>query len=236
MDKNSIENSFEKKIQKRFLDLVENQKEKKASNAFGIYQKLVFYRYEEIIKNTFLEYCKIVSEEKLNETIYEFIKNPPQTPFVWKIAKDYMKFVKKNKYFNKKKFLYEVLYFDWVELELIMKEYKIPQEDSFSWDNKYILNDNSKVKKFKYNIILGEYTEKRENFVLIYYDFSENEVFYREINELIFLILKSINDNKNISKTLKSLCKKYELNHKEAKEFLTSTFTELLNLKVIVKV
>lgn len=236
MASNNYDDTFEKDIQKRFIDLVENQKDKKASNAFGIYQKLVFYRYEEIIKNTFIEYCKLVSEKKLNETLYKFIKNPPKTPFVWQIAKDYMKFLKKNKYFKNKKYLHEILYFDWVELELIMKEYKDCETSMFSWDNMYILNENTRLKKFKYDIILGNFKEKRVNYVLIYYDFNENEVFYREINELIFFILKALKSNKPISLTLKSICKKYDIDFNEAVEVLDSTFHELVNLKVLVKV
>lgn len=236
MPKIDIESSFEKDIQKRFMDLVQNQKDKKTTNAFGIYQKLVFYRYEEIIKSTFIQYCKMISQEELDDTILDFIKNPPKTPFVWKIAKDYMKFIKRNKYFKNKKYLYEVLYFDWVELELIMKVYKTINIDSFSWKNEYILNENSRVDKFKYNIILGDYKEKRDNFVLIYYDFNENEVFYREINELVFLILKSLNEKIVLSKVLKSICKKYDIDFNEAKEILDSTFKELVKLQIIVKV
>lgn len=228
-----IENSFEREIQERFMNLIKSQKENKASNAFGIYQKLVFYRYEEIVKTTFLQFCKLVSEKKVDETIYEFIKTPPKTTFVWQIAKNYIKFVKKHKYFKTKKYLYEILYFDWVELELIMKEYDKQEKEIFSWKNTYILNENTRVKKFKYDIILGDYESKRDNFVLIYYDFNEDEVYFREINEILYLVLKSLNKSKSISKVLKSLCKKYELDFSEAKDVLETSFMELAKLNII---
>ena len=231
-----INKSFERDLQERFLELIKNQKENKTSNAFGIYQKLVFYRYEEIVKSTFIQYCKLVSQDKIDETILDFVKTPPKTTFVWQIAKDYMKFIKKNKYFKNKKYINEILYFDWVELELIMKEYKQQEKQSFSWKKTFILNENTKLKKFKYDIILGEYENKRDNFVLIYYDFNENDVFYREINEVVFLVLKSLNESKSIAKILKSLCKKYELNFKEAKEVLETSFVELTNLNIIKEV
>jgi hypothetical protein len=231
-----INKSFERDLQERFLELIKNQKENKTSNAFGIYQKLVFYRYEEIVKSTFIQYCKLVSQDKIDETILDFVKTPPKTTFVWQIAKDYMKFIKKNKYFKNKKYINEILYFDWVELELIMKEYKQQEKQSFSWKKTYVLNENTKLKKFKYDIILGEYENKRDNFVLIYYDFNENDVFYREINEVVFLVLKSLNVSKSIAKILKSLCKKYELNFKEAKEVLETSFVELTNLNIIKEV
>ena len=89
--------TIEREIQDRFFDLITNQKENKTSNAFKVYQKLVFYRYEEIIKSTFVQFIKNISERELENSIYEFLKNPPKTEFVWKIANDYIKFVKKLK-------------------------------------------------------------------------------------------------------------------------------------------
>ena len=35
--------TIEREIQDRFFDLITNQKENKTSNAFKVYQKLVFY-------------------------------------------------------------------------------------------------------------------------------------------------------------------------------------------------
>ena len=54
--------TIEREIQDRFFDLITNQKENKTSNAFKVYQKLVFYRYEEIIKSTFVQFIKNISE------------------------------------------------------------------------------------------------------------------------------------------------------------------------------
>ena len=93
-------NSIEKDVQNRFFDIVINQKDNPNTSAYGVYQKLVFYRFEEIIKSTFIEFSKYISEKKLEKSIYEFIKNPPSTPFVWQIANDYRKFVKKQKLFH----------------------------------------------------------------------------------------------------------------------------------------
>ncbi|MGB5793358.1 hypothetical protein, partial [Poseidonibacter sp.] len=108
---------LERDVEDRFFDIITNQKENPSSNAYKVYQRLVYYRFEEIIKNTFPEFIKNISEKKLEKSIFEFLKNPPNTPFVWKIANDYRKFVKKNKIFDSKKYLYELLYFDWIEVK-----------------------------------------------------------------------------------------------------------------------
>lgn len=225
---------LERDVEDRFFDIISNQKENPSSNAFGIYQKLVFYRYEEIINNTFPLFLKYISAKELEETLYLFMKNPPSTPFVWQIANDYRKMVKKNRLFLDRKYLYELLYFDWIELELLMKEYKVKKQKEFSWDSSYSLSKSSRIKRFKYDIINTNYEEERENFTVIYYDFSSDEVLFREVNEFLYALLKNLNKKESIKKTLKKLCKQNDIDLNEAIEVLEEPLKELYQLKVIV--
>lgn len=225
---------LERDVEDRFFDIISNQKENPSSNAFGIYQKLVFYRYEEIINNTFPLFLKYISAKELEKTLYLFMKNPPTTPFVWQIANDYRKMVKKNRLFHDRKYLYELLYFDWIELELLMKEYKVKKQKEFSWDSSYSLSKSSRIKRFKYDIINTNYEEKRENFTVIYYDFSSDEVLFREVNEFLYALLKNLNKKESIKKTLKKLCKQNDIDLNEAIEVLEEPLKELLYNKVIL--
>ncbi|MFA9372759.1 MAG: hypothetical protein ACERKK_01255 [Poseidonibacter sp.] len=226
---------LERDVEDRFFDIITNQKENPSSNAYKVYQRLVYYRFEEIIKNTFPEFIKNISEKKLEKSIFEFLKNPPNTPFVWKIANDYRKFVKKNKIFDSKKYLYELLYFDWIEVKLIMTEYKSQDESTFDWKNSYSLSPTCKIKKFDYDIINKEYKIKRENFLIIYNNFKINEVVFREINQFIFVLLQKINKKESIEETLNLLCTENEIDINEAKTILYEALNELLLDKAINK-
>ena len=42
-------------------------------------------------------------------------------------------FLKKNKIFNDRKYLYELIYYDWIEIEIYMKEYKLKKQAKFSF-------------------------------------------------------------------------------------------------------
>lgn len=223
---------IEREVEDRFFELITNQKDNPSSNAFAVYQKLVFFRYEEIVKNTFFEFCKYVTEKELDKTIFEFMKNPPSTPFVWQIAKDYMKMVKKKKLFDDRKYLYDLLYFDWIEVELFMKEYKVKKQAKFSWDGTYKLSNSARVKRCKYDIINKEYETKRENFLVVYNDFEIDEVLFREINEFIYVLIKKLNKKESLEKTLKKLCKENEINFKEAKSVLEEPLKELYKKRV----
>lgn len=226
--------SLERDVQERFLEIIKNQKQNKTSNAYKVYQKLVYYRYEEVIKNTFLQFIKHISPEELEDSIYEFLKNPPKTQFVWKIANDYRKFVKKNNIFKDRVYLYELLYYDWIEVELIMNEYKQQIEAPFSWTNSYKLSSSARVKEFQYDIIALNYEELRENFLIIYFDFNSNEVLYREINQFIYVLIKRLEEG-NLEYILNQLCLENDIDLIDAKTILEEPLKELILNKALIK-
>ena len=224
--------SLEREVQDKFFDIITNQKENNPSDAFKVYQKLVFYRYEDIVKSTFIQFLKNISINELENSIYEFLKNPPKTEFVWKIANDYMKFVKKQKLFHDRKYLYELLYFDWIEVEIYMKEYKLKEND-FSWDNSYCISKSARVKRFQYDIINVNHEEKRENYLIIYYDFNTDEVLFREINQFIYVLIKKLKHS-SLESTLNEICKENEIELQEAKEILQEPLMELIQNRALV--
>lgn len=224
---------LEREVQDRFIDIISEQKENSTNSVYNVYQKLVFYRYEEIVKTTFIEFCKYISEDELEKSIYEFLKNPPSTPFVWQIANDYRKFVKKQKLFHDRKYLYELLYFDWIEVEIYMKEYKKIKVKDFDWNKSYKLAPSARLKTFNFDIINKEHESKRENFLIIYYDYKSDEVLFREINQFLYVLIKQSNKKQSILKFLEALCIENEIDLQEAKTVLYEPLKELLFSKAI---
>ena len=225
--------TIERDVQDRFFDIICEQEKNPTNSAYKVYQKLVFYRFEEIVKTTFIEFCKHISSDELEKSVYAFLKNPPNTPYVWQIANDYRKFVKKQKLFHDRKYLYELLYFDWIEVEIYMKEYKKLKKKDFTWENGYKLAPSARLKNFNFDIINKEYENERENFLIIYNDFKNDEVLFREINQFLYVLIKTTNKKESISKTLKLLCEENDIDFEEAKEILYEPLKELLSSKAI---
>ena len=234
MAKKDLEKSLEKDIEKRFFNNLLEQNEGFENTAINVYQKLVFMRYLEVIKNSFPLFIDEISEKKLESSVKFFMKETPETPFVWQIPNDFRKFVKKNKIFNDKKYLYELMYYDWIEIEIYMKEYKFKKQKKFSYKNNYVLSKSARIKRFDFDIINKEYKVKRENFVIIYHDFQSNEVVYREINQLIYVLIKSLNKKQSLQDILKEICKENEIDFKEAKALLKEPLEVLFDNKVLV--
>ena len=225
---------FEKDIQNRFFDILIDQKSSFENTPINVYQKLVYGRYEEVLINSLPLFVKEVSASKFQKSIKEFMKKTPTTTFVWQIPNDYRKMTKKHKIFHKKAYLYELMYYDWIEIELYMKEYELGKHKKFSFKKSYSLSHSSRIKKFKYDLINGKFKDKRENFLIIYYDFKSDDIIYREINELIYVLLKRVNKKESISKTLKQLCIENEIDFKEAKSLLKEPLSELYLNRVLI--
>lgn len=223
---------LEKKIQDRFFDILIDQKKGFSNSSIGVYQKLVYTRYEEVIKNSLPLFIKHISQKKLTKTIEKFMKDTPKTPFVWQIPNDFRKFVKKNKLFNDKKYLYELMYYDWIEIELYMREYKLKKQDKFKYKDSYKLSKTARIKKFDFDIVGNDYNKKRENYVIIYYDFDSHDIIYREINPLIFYVLKNLNKKQSFEKSLQELCEENEIDLHETKKLLKEPFLELYEKRV----
>jgi len=227
-------NAMEKNIQDRFFDILIEQKKGFSGTPINVYQKLVYTRFEEVIKNSLPLFIDEVSQSELEDSIEKFMKDTPVTPFVWQIPNDYRKFVKKNKIFKDRKYLYELMYYDWIEVEIYMKEYKFKKQKKFSFNEKYTLSKSARIKKFKYDIVGQDYKNKRENFLTIYYDFVSHDIIFREINQLIYILLQRLNKKQTIGKILKKLCKENDIDFKEAKSFLKPALEELHYNKVFV--
>ena len=227
--------SLEKNIEKRFFDNLLHQKEGFENTAINVYQKLILMRYLEVITNSFPLFVDQISKNELETSVKAFMKDTPETPFVWQIPNDYRKFAKKKKIFTANKHLYELMYYDWIEIEIYMKEYKFKKQKKFSYKEKYSLSKSARIKRFDFDIINKDYKTKRENFVIIYFDFETNDVLYREINQLIYLLLKRLNKNQALGEVLKEICIENEIDFKEAKALLQEPLEVLLLNKVFSK-
>ncbi|MCP4969280.1 MAG: hypothetical protein GY932_01650 [Arcobacter sp.] len=225
---------IEKDIQNRFFDILLQQQKGFENSTINVYQKLVYTRYEEVIKNSLPLFLDFISENELKDSILKFMKDTPYTPFVWKIPNDYRKYAKKNKIFDNKKYIYELMYFDWVEIEIYMKEYKLEELDNFAYENTYRLSKSARIKKSKFDIIGKDYESKRENYSIIYYDFEKDDVIYREINPLIYFLIKNTNKKESLYITLEKICIENEIDINEALIILKEPLEDLYRQRVFV--
>lgn len=217
-----------------YLKVLQAKKaEKKEKKAISLYQELVFHRFFEVISNANPIFFSLIKEDELNVYIVKFMQAGAQTDLIWQLPNEFRKFVKKQKKLQKKwPFINDLLWFEWIEISLFMKNYDTQAHAKLNMKNKYRLSKSAKIKKLNYKVYEKEFENKAEYFVLAYYDTQALEVRYREISSFMFEFLQMLK-NSTLIQAIESISSKYKLDKKEIKSIMKEPLQELCELGVL---
>ena len=224
-----------KATQKRFFELVTSQAPLYAefANPINTYKELIHYRFKEVILSAFPRFLELLEEGTINQLIVDFIKSKPQTPFIWKMPDEFRHFLAKHELAKKYPFMDDLLWFEWIEIELFMGHYQLTETKEFSWDKAYTLSDSALVKELNFPVHYDEGYEQGAVYpLLMFYNFQSHDVHFQEITpflQQLFLSLKS----KSIEQSLKELCKTYDIDLSEVKELLQETLQDFVQSRIL---
>lgn len=223
--------------QKELVDIAfANKKLPKNSQGLKIYKSLVLHRFFEVLSNGYPIFFQKISEKRFEKIVYEFMRYGAKSTVMWKMPDEFRKFIKKSKVLKDIPYINDLLWFEWIEVELMMKNYKLQKSKKFSFKNEYKLNKNSILKKLKYKVFEdGSYDKKGEYYLLAYYDFNDYQVYYREISELMYLFLKELDKN-GLKKAIKSIADMSDEKKKSVKEFFKEPLDELVSLNILKRI
>ena len=206
------------------------------SQGLKIYKSLVLHRFYEILSNGYPIFFQKISEKRFEKLIYEFMRYGAFSTAMWKMPNEFRKFVKKSKVLKDMPYVNDLLWFEWIEVALMMKNYKLQKKTKFSFKNEYKLNNNSILKKLQYKVFEdGSYDKKGEYYLLAYYDFNDFQVYYREISRPMYLFLKEL-DKHSLQKSIKLIADMSDEKKKAVKEFFKEPLEELVGLNILKRI
>ena len=213
-----------------------NKKLPKDSQGLKIYKSLVMHRFFEVLSNGFPIFFSQIDDKRFEKIIYKFMQYGAKSTAMWKMPNEFRKFIKKSKVLKDTPYINDLLWFEWIEVELMMKNYKLQKKKKFSFQNEYKLNKSTVLKKLKYRVFEdGNHDEKGEYYLLAYYDFNDFQVYYREISELMYLFLSEL-DKHGLKKAIKSIANKSEEKKNVVKEFFKKPLNELVSLNIMKRI
>lgn len=223
-----------KNLQKDFFHKITQNKDIKQDKSLALYRDLVFYRYEEVLKNAFPILEKNISSQMFISLVEAFLKKGAKSQYIWKMPKEFKEFLCQKKEHKKLPFLKDLLWFEWIEIELLMQDYTKTKISKLSFKKRYKLSKIARIKKLDYKIHLHEFDKKDECVLLVYYDKNIKHTIYREISFIFYDFLKAVLKS-GFEKSLKQVCKKYNLNMKNSKKEFEKAFRELVLLGIFIK-
>ena len=222
-----------KKQKDFFTDVIELKKSDR--KRIKVYQELVFHRFYEVIINANPILCSILDEKRLTKTIEKFMKSGAKTDLVWQIPNEFRKYIKQNKkIFKDIEYIDDLMWFEWIEIELFMKDYSGFKKSKFDIKSTYKISKSTKLKKLSYKVYEKDFENKGRYSLLAYYDLSSGDVIYREISIFMYDFLKLLS-KQSVKDAINYISDKYEIEPKELKEVLIEPLKELCSLGILIK-
>ncbi len=226
---------FEKNIQLKFLLKISGKDSifNEDKNRISVYKDLIYYRFNEVLSNIFIESKKFFSENEWKKIIFKFIQSGSKTTIIWQMPKEFKDFLIKKRIV--KGVLKDLLLFEWIEVEIYMSKDDFKNQ-KFSWNKKYIFSNKAKIIKFNYPIYRDDFKSKGEYKLLIYENRKKYEILWLEITNFMYNFLKSLNKKEKIIDILKRISKKNNLNYIEVKELLKDILKDFIKNGILVRV
>ena len=171
-------------------------------NRLPHYRRLVFNIVKDAMETTFPISYKYIETEIWDEMVFNFFSSHKCTdPQVWRMPEEFYEFCKSENYSSKYKlpFLNDLLYFEWLEVELYMIE-DIPYprfSSSKNWlTEKIAVNPEHKLIKLEYPVHLEKpfdtANKKGDYFLLLYREKETGRVQFVNLSVLFTFLIENI--------------------------------------------
>ena len=204
----------------------------KKQKGLRAYQVLIYNRFHEVLSHAFPIFFETIDHDDFEKSIYEFMRYGAKTPYIWQVPNEYRKFVKAKNIFKNLLFVDDLLWFEWIEIKLLMQQYKKPKSVTFDFKNAYRMGMNGVVKKLHYRVHQQDFQQQSDIYLLAYYDIDQERVYYREISEVMYFFLKNLNAN-GLKKSIKILARLSDESIKNVRKFLKPALQELCELGIL---
>ncbi|WP_331774592.1 hypothetical protein [Sulfurospirillum sp. 1612] len=198
----------------------------KKQKGLRAYRALIYNRFYEVLSHAFPIFFETIDHDAFEKSIYEFMRYGAKTPYIWQVPNEYRKFIKAKNMLREDPFVDDLLWFEWIEIKLLMQTHQRPKNRLFHFKNTYRLASNARVKPLHFRVFEHRFEQKGEYFLLSYYDFEAQAVHYREIAPALYLFLKNLNTH-GLKKSIKILAHQSHESIKNVKQFLKPALQEL---------
>ncbi len=229
---------MQKFTEKEFFDVVRGT-QKSENKILNVYKDLVFNRFYESLSYAFPLTEYFIGEDIFSEYVESFIKLNSHHPILWKNSKQFMEFVLQKSMENKDipEFILELVYFEWLEIELFNEIEDKTDNIKFDWNKRYKLNNNVRLNKYMYPVHKAKDLERDEIisqkgiYHLLIFRNSKYEIQSVELTEFIFKLLIKISYGKKPDESL--YIKEKGISREELIPYLDKFFNDLIDKNIL---
>lgn len=231
-------------IQKSVADYCRNGKETKIkgtrSDRLPHYRRLVFSVVNDSIQSAYPITKKYIDKNIWEEMVYNFFSTHKcETAQIWRMPNEFYQYSLENNFAEKYKipYLNDLLYFEWLEVELYMMEdipYPQIEDINIRADKKIAVNPEYKLIKLEYPVHKIKLSELEKNkgdyFLLLFREKESGRIQFIELSVLYAFLLENIlSEEKTLTEIYNEILDVFGINDLDL--LLKNTTNFLTNLK-----
>jgi hypothetical protein len=221
-------------VMERFIQIIEGDKAliNPLFNRYQVYRDMVYFRFYETITNVYPLLCDSLGE-KLAPLIREFQRLGASSPHISEMVHEFGVFLQSHPIHAQMPYLEDLLWLEGGEMTLLLANFD-PYKVSFTWEGEYSPSTSVRFRQLNYRVYQGEYEERGEYPLLLYYDFKEDRVYFEEITPLGYDLLKLL-ENHVPKEALRRISLRYEVDQNDLKEPLEELLKQWCDKKILTK-
>ena len=202
------------------------------------YRRLITNIIDDTLQSAYPLTLHLLTQEEWSGLVNRFFsKTPCRSPQVWKMPLELFEYISRNdaEHELKKKhpFLEELIYFEWVELELYMMEDRSPEINYLKGDvlkDSIVFNAESRLLTFEYPVHIkpaGTIAEQdRGNyFCLCYREPKDQKILFKNLSPLFAHLITELDKGRSTGEILNEIAANLEMDpnklRQEARTFLS---------------
>ncbi len=172
------------------------------------YRRLVYNVVKDSLESAFPIVFSYITKDEWEEMVYQFFsEHACKTPQVWKLPLEFYEFAIAKKYDETYNipFLNDLLYFEWMEIEVYMMpdiDYPHYKNEGDWFHDQIIVNPEHRLVKFNYPVHLNHPSKikkemKGDYFLLLFREKDSGKVQFINLSILFTFIIEKITDGKD---------------------------------------
>lgn len=166
------------------------------------YRRLVYHIIDDSLQSAYPLTYQFLDMEVWGSLVNEFFtEHPCQSPQVWKMPQELYEFMlaKNHPLFSKHEFLHELMWMEWLEVELyMMDDIRISfYEDNASGQGKLVINPESRLLRLNYPVHLKNAgtmadTDKGNYYLSMHRDPRTGKIIFNDLSIFFFRMLEKL--------------------------------------------
>ncbi len=224
-------------IQRRFTDIISGQDIETASRHHKIYNQLLYYRFEEVIENAYFRLKALMEKHEWNALITGFIQHGATTPYIWQLPDEFRRYAAKKLPLP---FARDMLWFEWIEIELMMQKPALQQGKKLRWDHPTSLSPTARIKRLAYPVYDKQddrkfFTVPQGDYpLLVYLEMETNRVMYQTITPFMYKVLKRIKKGTAPKKAVREVAGEYGEKYGEVAQIIRPVLNQFFAMGILI--